>query len=95
MKNKLQNLTFEFMYNHPKYNEVVVEADVIFQDPLGGDASDLDCHGYTMVNWYEVYQFGELIYGIEIPERVILAKCKEMIRNIEIEECFERETGGF
>lgn len=95
MKNKLQHLTFDFMYNHPKYNEVVVEADVIFQDPLGGDASDLDCLGYAMVNWYEVHQFGELIYGIEIPEKVILAKLKELIRNIEIEECFERESGGF
>ena len=96
MKNKLQNLTFDFMYNHPKYNEVVVEADVLFQEPLGGDASDLDCHGYMMVNWYRVWQFGEPVCGdIAIPDKVIVDKCKELIRNIEIEECFERESGSF
>lgn len=96
MKNKLQNLTFDFMYSHPKYNEVVVEAEVLFQEPLGGDASDLDCYGYMMVNWYRVYQFGEpLVSDITISDKVIIDKLKEMIRNIEIEECLKRDSGGF
>ncbi|UZZ63984.1 hypothetical protein A71_178 [Escherichia phage A7_1] len=91
----MRTVNFEFTHFHKAIGkEVVVEAEVIMYKGIPDAESDWDAEDYLDIFSITVYEDGEEI-ALDIPYEVVYRCIEERVRDAQVSQAFNEETGGF
>ncbi|WWT49223.1 hypothetical protein [Escherichia phage vB_EcoM-LTH01] len=91
----MRTVNFEFTHFHKAIGkEVVVEAEVIMYKGIPDAESDWDAEDYLDIFSITVYEDGEEI-ALDIPYEVVYRCIEERVRDAQVRQVFNEETGGF
>ncbi|WBF77610.1 hypothetical protein A73_80 [Escherichia phage A73] len=91
----MRTVNFEFTHFHKAIGkEVVVEAEVVMYKGIPDAESDWDAEDYLDIFSITVYEDGEEI-ALDIPYEVVYRCIEERVRDAQVSQAFDEETGGF
>ncbi|QUL77339.1 hypothetical protein [Escherichia phage UPEC06] len=91
----MRTVNFEFTHFHKAIGkEVVVEAEVVMYKGIPNAESDWDAEDYLDIFSITVYEDGEEI-ALDIPYEVVYRCIEERVRDAQVRQAFNEETGGF
>ncbi|UZZ64260.1 hypothetical protein A54_20 [Septuagintavirus sv54] len=91
----MRTVNFEFTHFHKAIGkEVVVEVEVVMYKGIPDAESDWDAEDYLDIFSITVYEDGEEI-ALDIPYEVVYRCIEERIRDAQVSQAFDEETGGF
>lgn len=91
----MRSFDFDFIYDHGDGNEYTVEVEAIVFKQASCPESDWDSREYVEITDVRVYLEGYPVKGIEIPDAYLYNRLNGSIRNAQVSESFNDESGEF